>query len=75
MIRPKLHNQTSDPLIAGVHYLDCGPGGERLGEALEIARNQRIRSAIIDNAFEWYEHNCTIAAIRRQFEAHIAEFG
>lgn len=74
VIRPKLHNRTSDPLIAGVHYLDCGAGGEWLGETLEIARNPRIRSAIIDNAFDWYERNCTIAAIRRQFEAHVAAY-
>jgi hypothetical protein len=72
VIRPKLRNETSEPLLAGVHYLDCGPGGERLGEALEVAANHRIRRAIIDNAFDWYERNCTIAAIRRVFAARVA---
>ena len=74
VIRPRLKNSVASPLLPGVHYLDCGSGGANLAEVLEIAKNDRVRQAIIDNAFEWYQANCTQAAVRRLLNSIIERY-
>lgn len=67
LIRPKLEDQTIDPLISGVHYLDCGHEGEKLADCLEIIENHRMRQALIGNGLDWFENNCTDAALRARY--------
>jgi hypothetical protein len=73
LIRPKLVNQTYDPLIAGVHYLDCGRRGENLPNCLAVIGNDRMRSALIANGKDWFERNCTADAVRRLLREILAE--
>ena len=75
LIRPRLDNATRDPLVAGVHYLDCGHKGERLAECVEVVRDDRMRRALVENGLEWFERNCTPEAMRQTFARVLREAG
>lgn len=64
LIRPSMNNQTADPLIAGVHYLDCGENGKNLETCLNLLMNNNIRQSIIENAYDWYIRNIIPTSIK-----------
>jgi hypothetical protein len=59
VIRPKLKNQTINPLLADEHYLDCGENGEYLEDCLRKIQDNYWRSKLINNGLEWYEENAS----------------
>ena len=57
LIRPKLINQTINPIIINEHYLDCGKDGKNLQECLEKIKDEYWKNKLINNGIEWYENN------------------
>lgn len=73
LIRPKLVNATANPLIAGVHYLDCGHKGENLKDCVEAIQHHHTRNALIQSGLAWYENNCTPRGMQYLLESIIGQ--
>lgn len=71
LIRPKMTNQTLDPLQDGKHYIDCGTNGNNLQKAIDIIETKHLREDIIGNAYEWYINNLTMSAIQAKVDYFI----
>ena len=73
LIRPKFTVQTADPLVAGVHYLDCGVKGERLQECVNLVQNHYVRRSLIEAGWKWYESNCTQKGMQELLQSIIGK--
>jgi hypothetical protein len=71
LIRPRMQNITFDPLIPNTHYIDCGPNGDNLENALNILSNNKITLELINNAYEWYNNNSTPEALKNRISYFI----
>lgn len=74
LIRPKFTNVTWDPLIPGVHYLDCGSRGENLQECVEAVQNSHLRNSLIQNGLHWYKKNCAPAGLQYMLSNIIGQY-
>ena len=71
LIRPRFDTVTARPLVAGVHYLDCGHRGEHLRECIAAAQDQHVRAALVASGRAWFENNCTPESMRALFGATV----
>jgi hypothetical protein len=71
LIRPRMQNITFDPLIPNTHYIDCGPNGDNLENALNILSNNKITLELINNSYEWYNNNSTPEALKNRISYFI----
>lgn len=71
LIRPRFTTAMADPLIAGVHYLDCGTKGERLKECVEAVQNPHLRKCMIQAGLDWYNKNCTPKGMQHLLDSTI----
>ena len=73
LIRPKFVVEMADPLIPGIHYLDCGSKGERLKECVDAVQNKHLRQCMIEAGFEWYNKNCTVNSMQHLLDSTIGK--
>ena len=71
LIRPKLENSTYNPLIAGIHYLDCGHQGEELEYCLNQICAPGIRERLIENGRRWFAENATSEGLRKLLDTFL----
>ncbi|HUS51009.1 MAG TPA: class I SAM-dependent methyltransferase [Candidatus Paceibacterota bacterium] len=73
LIRPKMKNQTHEPLVPGIHYLDCGENGKNIEQCIEQVQNEATRQELIKKGMDWYSRNCKIDSLREIIDNIIDE--